>query len=71
MFVFKGYKGVEYQADYGWSISDINGRTGKLVSVFYDPAGSTEATLVVDTNYQATIQIRESEISFVCAEGVA
>lgn len=65
MFVFKGYKGVEYQADYGWSISDTNGRTGKLLTV-YDYAKDGEAVLDVETNYQATIQLCESEISFVC-----
>jgi len=69
MFTFVGYKGQVHEASIGWDVADENGRGGKLVEVRLHPDGYY--TLVVqpklDTTLkdQITIELKESEVSFV------
>lgn len=68
MFKFVGYKGQVHEAGIGWDVADENGRGGKLIEVVLRPDGWTlivQPKLNTTLKEQLTIELRESEISFV------
>jgi hypothetical protein len=70
MFTFVGYKNEVHMADYGWLVADENGRGGKLVQVFTSLDNPQQVIVVAPklnttVKDQITIELKESEISFV------
>jgi len=68
MYTFRNKRGKVFLADIGDTISDENGRSGKLVSVTHDYTLDTQV-LVVDPGYGIMIELTEPFVNFTYREG--